>query len=1020
MSIKKLLLYIILCLPSMAAFSQLQITPQTSAQQLAQYLVGEGIIISNMTVNGSPFATGFFKNISGTNISLDSGIVLSTGRVQTSGTITGLNGPAVSHASTVLNFPGDAQLNSLVSNGVTGDATILEFDFIPQGDSVSFRYVFSSEEYPQFTCTNFNDVFAFFISGPGIPIPKNIALVPNTNIPVAINSINSGTPGGGGSITTCNNMGVGSPFTQYYIDNIGNLQFTHNGHTTVLTAKSAVQPCQVYHLKIAIADVLDQSYDSNVFLEARSLKSPPLQLVSANPVTNGMPYLVEGCHTGAFKVIRSRKFPYGQPVTLYYSGTAVNGVDVELLPLTGTIPAGDSVLTIPVIPIIDNLPEGTEVLKIYVSNGCVGNSNFFLDSLEIQLRDVDILNLVPNDTVICRNSPVQFIATGTYNSFQWTPATGLSNPNISNPVLTPIVSQTYVCTATLNNCTAIDSVVVKVKSIALISSEDVLCKGATTGQIKVSGQGQWNTPTLYSINNGPYGSNSTFNNLGAGSYIVRVSDNSGCTDSVNVNILQSFPDLLLSDSLITASCVGQNGQIHLTGSGGLQPYNFTIDNGSYGPSGSFNAVTGGNHIIKIKDQNGCITTRPVVINNDPPINLNITVDPASCNGSPTGKIYLTASGGSGIFQYTIDGNNFQSADSFIVSVPNVTGTVKDNKGCTASQTVTVPLNILVSVFIGNDTTICEGTTHQFNTQGNAQNYTWQANPTLSATNIKNPVASPVTTTTYYVTATQDICIVKDTITISINPAPVANAGIDTSICAGKTINLEGSGGVAYSWTPASAVINPTAQNPSIKPQQTMNFYLEVTDANGCKSLKKDTVLVDVVPAVQAFAGKDTLVGIGQPVQLIGLDLGNSGVTSYVWSPPTGLDDPNIPNPVATISQDIIYTLTLTTPEGCEGTDQILIRAFEGPEIYVPSGFTPNGDGKNDILRAFPVGMKEFRYFRVFNRWGEMIFSTPNYNRGWDGTIRGAKQATGSFIWTAEAVDYRGNVISRKGVVTLIR
>ena len=450
------------------------------------------------------------------------------------------------------------------------------------------------------------------------------------------------------------------------------------------------------------------------------------------------------------------------------------------------------------------------------------------------------------------------------------------------------------------------------------------------------------------------------------------------------------------------------------------PYSYTLNSDPYGTTTAFTGVAGGNHIIKIKDDNGCITTKPVVIANDPPINMNITVDPASCNGSPDGKIYFSATGGSGVFQYSIDGNNFQQADSFIVSVPNITGTVRDNKGCTATQTVTVPLNIVVSVFIGNDMSICEGTTHQFNTQGSAATYSWNPDPTLSATNIKNPVASPTTTTTYYVTATQDICVVKDTITISVIPAPVANAGADSSICYGKTIQLNGSGGDTYAWSPSSQVNPPNGQNPSVKPTQTMNFYLDVFDVNGCKSLKKDTVFIEVVPAIQAFAGKDTSVGIGQPVQLIGLDLGNSGVTGYEWSPPTGLNDPNIQNPIAIINQDITYTLTLTTPEGCSGSDQILIRAFEGPEIYVPSGFTPNNDGKNDILRAFPVGMKEFRYFRVFNRWGEMIFSTPDYNRGWDGTIRGAKQGTGAFIWTAEAVDYRGNVISRRGTVTLIR
>src|SRR4030095_438410 len=142
------------------------------------------------------------------------------GRVQTSGS-PGLNGSAGLFASTGFNFPGDANLNALVTPNLTEDAVILEFDFVPIGDTIRFNYVFSSEEYPSFSCTQYNDVFAFFISGPGITGLKNIALVPGTNIPVAINSINSGTASDNDGY--CSGMGPGSPFPQYFTNNSGGL-----------------------------------------------------------------------------------------------------------------------------------------------------------------------------------------------------------------------------------------------------------------------------------------------------------------------------------------------------------------------------------------------------------------------------------------------------------------------------------------------------------------------------------------------------------------------------------------------------------------------------------------------------------------------------------------------------------------------------------------------------------------------------------------------------------------------------
>jgi len=117
---------------------------------------------------------------------------------------------------------------------------------------------------------------------------------------------------------------------------------------------------------------------------------------------------------------------------------------------------------------------------------------------------------------------------------------------------------------------------------------------------------------------------------------------------------------------------------------------------------------------------------------------------------------------------------------------------------------------------------------------------------------------------------------------------------------------------------------------------------------------------------------------------------------------------------------MIYQVTATTPNGCQGSDEIKIKVYKGPDIYVPNAFTPNNDGLNDILKAFPVGIKEFRFFKVFNRWGQTIFATKDPARGWDGTIKGIAQPTGVYVWIAEAVDYTGKAITKKGVVTIIR
>jgi gliding motility-associated-like protein len=192
-----------------------------------------------------------------------------------------------------------------------------------------------------------------------------------------------------------------------------------------------------------------------------------------------------------------------------------------------------------------------------------------------------------------------------------------------------------------------------------------------------------------------------------------------------------------------------------------------------------------------------------------------------------------------------------------------------------------------------------------------------------------------------------------------------------------------------------------------------DIKLVAESTNGCIT---DTVR-DVVNiyATNAFAGADTIVAAGQPIQLHG-----SGGIRYRWSPATGLSDPNIANPVAIIEKDARYTLTAYTDMGCETSDEIFLKVLKGPAIYVPNAFTPNGDGRNDVFRFIPVGMKELYYFRVFNRYGQLVHSGSNPALGWDGTANGKKQNSGTYVWMVSGKDYNDQPHVLRGTVTLIR
>ncbi len=924
--------------------AQLNIDPAGSAQELAQKLVGEGISISNVSFTGdaSMLMAGHFKNQGGTNINLDSGIVLTTGYAKTtlvSPVSYGVNAPATNLASKSWSLSGDPTLSAAVGIPLTDmfDACVLEFDFVPLGDTVRFRYVFSSEEYTSAFVCSYNDAFGFFISGPGITGNRNIALVPGTTLPVSILNVNNVAP------YSCPNN------TGYYVTNTTNPFFSHQGHTTVLTAQSAVQPCLTYHLKIVISDNVDGVWDSGVFLEAKSLSSNAVSLINnTQTTTQGEDYLVEGCIPGSFTIRRGIAAPFPLVVNLQYSGTATNGVDVQLMPTTVIIPANQTDVVVNILPIIDNIPEGIEYIKVYSLASCASANTIPIDSTVFQIRDYDVLGVSPDTASICRNSSVQLTASNGYNTYQWSPVAGLSDPTSQNPMATPVTATaTYIATASIGTCNARDSAFIRWKVPQLVSSQGVNCQGANTGQVVVTTSNDWIAPVNYSIDNGINQATGTFNNLYSGNHTVFVRDGAGCLDSLAVSVPQLFPDLVIA---------------------------------------------------------------------------NTSVTPGSCLGGSNGSITITAAGGNGSYQYALNNGAFQSGNVFNVPSGTYSVTIKDGNGCTKTLPgLYVDFVNTVQVSTPVDPVICESLSTPLEIITNAQSVIWSPAATLDNPISFSPVARPLVSTKYYVTATTGICSRTDSVMVSVNLAPRPDAGADVSICFGGNTFLNATGAVTYNWRPSTFLSSTDVASPEVRrPTVPITYYLKVTDANGCRSLYEDTVQLNVTPAVQMFAGKDTIVAMGQPVQLHGVQIGQSTVSAYSWSPAYGLNNPSVSNPIAILDRDMTYTLTGRTPINCEGSAVINIKVYKGPEIYVPTVFTPNNDGRNDILRAWAIGMKEYRYFQVFNRWGAKVFATSDFNRGWDGKVNGMLQNTGTFVWMAEAVDFRGNVITRKGTVTIIK
>jgi gliding motility-associated-like protein len=340
----------------------------------------------------------------------------------------------------------------------------------------------------------------------------------------------------------------------------------------------------------------------------------------------------------------------------------------------------------------------------------------------------------------------------------------------------------------------------------------------------------------------------------------------------------------------------------------------------------------------------------------------------------------------------------------------------DQGGCVNSDSLRVRVVDRVTLFPGNDSTICLGDTITLNPSGDGLYFDWSPVASLDDPKLKNPHASPAGNTTYSVTASIGKCFTSGSLNIRTVPYPLSNAGADTVICWMDTAQIRATAkGIRYNWIPVTFLNDPTILNPLAFPLQTTVYQLLVYDTLGCPKPGVSKVTINVNPQIMAFAGNDTSIVVGQPLKLHG-----SGAPSFLWYPDFALDRNDISDPVALLSQNQTYVMKTFTEEGCFAYDTIQIKVFTtAPDIFVPNAFTPNNNS-NNIFRPIPVGISNIEYFRVYNRNGMLVYSTGHIGSGWDGNYNGKPQPVGGYVWMVKGTDYTGKLVAKKGTVILIR
>ncbi|MCD6019029.1 MAG: domain containing protein [Bacteroidetes bacterium] len=1032
---------------------QLTTSQTLTPQQLVQnVLLGPGVTATNITFTGSPNARGKFTATASTNLGIGSGVIL------TSGTIVGSNNPSGS-VNAQMNEdngqPGDSDLDGIVSG--TENAAILEFDFVPQSDTLSFKYVFASEEYPEYVCGTVNDIFAFLLSGPnpsgGNYVKHNVALIPGTTLPVTINSVNPGVTGSFGTVGGCLSLA----YSQFYVNNQSpvNSQLKFDGMTKVLRAKASVICGQTYHIKIAIADVSDGIYDSGVFLEGGSFSSlPPLGLNTTNANSN-IPdsILVEDCNTNCFNFIRNGNIANPDSFSLQVSGNALLGTDyiqsgnpAFIWPTKIYFAANqDTVKFCNLSGIQDGLVEGLDTIKFTMSSfvtntlSCAATNTI---RFNLYIKDYTPISISQNDVSLCSgySTILNAGAGGGYPVYTYT----ISSPSVNTPTLNtgPVTSATDY-TITVNDvCNKPITKVVTVTPVAIptvVATNTISCG---TSSVSVSASGA----TTYTWSTGLVSDTLNVNPSSTTNYTV-VGANGTCTNSA-VSTVSVVSQISITGNTII--CLGESAM--LTASGGSS---YTWDTGETTTSIVVTPTTNTTytltsivgsctntaiHTLSVTSNPTLTFSAPIVC---PGQNATITVSGAttytwstgtvsnSITVNPTAPTSYTVTGTlnssctntavytltvvptptiiptstvicfGGIATLTASGassyawNTGSTSYSTTVSPLSTTNyTVVGSVGsCTSMAVATVTVINQTLSIIGNNN-ICEGQSTVLTLLGGSSLLLWSNGATTSTINV-----TPNDTTTYSVVSTLGACTQGTMYTVSVSPNPTISV-VGTSICPGQNGVITASGATTYTWN-TGATSNSIVVNSNINTTYTVIGTSPpscVDTAIYTVSLITSQPVMDpvnpVVICLDSIKTVPIVVSSGNPPYQIDWLIPSNGITPYDTMNNTYYFMEYRTHPIAQ------YTVVAT--DQCSFKDTIIVSIeIIDCEVIIPNVITANGDGVNDYFKINGLENYSGSVLSVFNRWGKQVYNSDDYKNDWS-----PDENSGTYFYTLNLTDGR--------------
>lgn len=1069
---KKKLLFAIAVVICGISQSQMTVTSSLTVQQYVQdVLLGNNVTVSNITFNGSSAnvsntAVGGFDCVD-CNMSIGSGFLMATG--DAAGAVGPNNQTSYSGAGTGVWDGTDPDLVTLVqANGgnSVNDWVIIEFDFVPLGDTLRFEYIWASEEYDYYANSGFNDVFGFLISGPGITGPysnnaQNIALLPGTNISVGINTVNN-SQGNNGPCVNCEYYNQDSdadgfpwpidPDAVWYNDPH---YMQYDGYTDVLTAMAVVQCGLTYHIKLAVCDANDSGYDSAVFLQRDSFSSnlvvqASLELDVAGPDGNT---LFENCGDGHLVFARPIS---GNPQTelvayLSYSGTATNGVDYTLLPDSVVFLPGQMTITLFVDGFIDGLVEGIETVHIQIENIADCGEGLLASSFDFVIADTaEPLVVTGYSEEICSGVTTTLIPNieGGYAVYDYNWSTNETTPTID---VTPPMTTTYFLTVSDTCGMASDNaefpitvIQTPILLVDVVDQDSILPMNcdAWGGSLYAIVQGGV-TPYTYiwtdDQGNGLWGSENSvsINTWNAGMVYVAVHDQCGFSVSDSIVVTVNAPALSVNVNPVVNATCGQPFSVTATAIGGFVSWGYSYSwnlNGTpaWQWTDTYNATANGPAVLTVVVDDNCgqtATANVQVIVFGPAIDLELP-DELNGNCATIFNVVPILSGGTGNpstwnYQWTNAGNIIGNGTTLNSSFPSTT-LIELNVADGCGQTATDQVNLVVTnpplaIDLGEDiNTSCVALTPLMaNYSGGSGNiiYQWIVNGAVVGSGQNYNIQSFVTVDVNV--NLQDACgsSASDQITINIPDIPLTIlAAADSSICPGDSIGIwalatGGEEGFVYDW-------NSGSHFSGFTDYPALSYVYHVTATDICGRTIEESVAIGVLPITASFN-----------TQHVDQNLYSFEATpipacpgcEMLWDFGDG-DYSNEPNPVHEFDGLDTYTVTYTVINEIGCRDEGSTTIIPPPIFYIPNSFSPNGDGINDVFFVVSNSVLEYE-MHVFNRWGDEVFSSNDPNVPWIGDNQKNGEyyiPNGVYNYTVRIKGYNSETYKQAGSILIFR